>query len=53
MMQQLLLRYQIPQYDRHYFPVTGILLIFACVCDGMVGVKRVGILQYPLSSDVG
>ena len=26
-MQQLLLRYQIPQYDRHHFPVTGILLI--------------------------
>ena len=24
MMQQLLLRYQIPQYDRHHFPVTGI-----------------------------
>ena len=28
MMQQLLLRYQIPQYDRHHFPVTGILLIY-------------------------
>ena len=27
MMQQLLLYYQIPQYDRHHFPVTGILLI--------------------------
>ena len=27
MAQQLLLRYQIPQYDRHHFPVTGILLI--------------------------
>ena len=26
-MQQLLLCYQIPQYDRHYFPVTGIFLI--------------------------
>ena len=26
--QQLLLHYQIPQYDRHHFPVTGILLIF-------------------------
>ena len=26
-MQQLLLHYQIPQYDRQYFPVTGILLI--------------------------
>ena len=25
--QQLLVRYQIPQYDRHHFPVTGILLI--------------------------
>ena len=25
--QQLLLRYQIPQYDRHHFPVSGILLI--------------------------
>ena len=27
MMQQLLLCYQIPQYDRHHSPVTGILLI--------------------------
>ena len=27
MMQQLLLHYQIPQYDRHHFPMTGILLI--------------------------
>ena len=30
MTQQLLLRYQIPQYDRHHFPVTGILLIGKC-----------------------
>ena len=27
MTQQLLLHYQTPQYDRHHFPVTGILLI--------------------------
>ena len=27
MTKQLLLRYQIPQYDRHHFSVTGILLI--------------------------
>ena len=27
MMQQLLLHYQIPQYDRRHLPVTGILLI--------------------------
>ena len=30
MTQQLLLYYQIPQYDRHHFPVTGILLIYTC-----------------------
>ena len=29
--QQLLLRYQIPQYDRHHFPVTGILLILLAI----------------------
>ena len=28
--QQLLLRYQITQYDRYHFPVTGILLISVC-----------------------
>ena len=28
MTQRLLLCYQLPQYDRYHFPVTGILLIF-------------------------
>ena len=34
-MQQLLQHYQIPQYDRHHFPVTGILLI-AVYIDSLV-----------------